>query len=907
MGLNGATFFVRVKLQFADQAQFRSAINTGTSGLSQVTSSVNKVGTAVASTRKQFANLAGAFTGIVAAKFAAAVMIGFVKPAMQMDTAMTRLKTLTGATQAELAKMKAEAIRVSTITPYGPVEMTDALLKLRQATGDTGTAMKMLEPAASMAMASFGKINVEKSIEIFANMAKSFGLTGDSAVTAANRMFVAAKTTGTSLDMFARAFATGKLGQIKRELGSTFDETIRLFGLGARGGGQPTEVATALRNIAIRLREPAVQAGLRSLGVNVTKDGQRVPIEQMLLQLMESMKSDPSYTKGIINQIFKQRAGPMINTLVSQFMQGIVDPSDPTGQRRLTGQAMRDFIRDQMLTNTTALTDAQENYIASVEGTLEIMKEAWDLTKMILSEPLLPTISSWAQGAQDALAGFNKTLKNSPFLSSLFGTTLHTIGYSAAFIGIAAALQGVFLIGRLVVVNVFAPLTTLGTSLFPVAAANATAFGKLNVAVRAVAASSAASWFARMVGWASALTLALAGAYAMFKLFQYMQERNVKSADQFADIRQMSRTVTNNPTALEGSVGDRGRAAADAILKEDKRIKRVYGTDNQPGSAGWYAQQSNQMIANIWGEKYVRPAYKAMTGAGSSFKDSMKEGAKALTDAMELLPEKAQTIYDALVIGSKELHGIIDRLKGEGSWRPKKLNTQLFEQMQSTAAKAATGMPDSLLKRQLTGGASGGLAALNIMRQAHKEGREMTPTEYRQLVDQTMDLKVALEQLSIMTKGKGISTKQLDKFKKNIIEPMHYAQTDTSIEATRRLMRLGATGQDIEGWTQGIGYPGNYGETAVATPHSLNLAHSDARDMATFFGSHGKLPLGGMTMLPQAADESPDSSIAKMRRNNEDLLNRMMKELRSQPLQVENVGSNSGNQGNPGSGGTYPQ
>jgi hypothetical protein len=902
MALNGATFFVKVRLQF-DNAQFTGGVNTATSGLTQVTSSVKKAGTAAESTRKQFANLAGAFTGIVAGKFAIGLIAGIVKPALAMNTALIRLKTLTNVNTTELARFRAEALRVATITPYGPQEMTDTLLKLRQATGDTATALKMLEPTAGLAMASFGQISLGQSTEIFGNMAKSFGLVGDAAMTAANRMFVASKITGTSLESYYRAFASGKIGQIKRELGATYDETIRLYGLAARGGGQPTEVATALRNIAILMGKPDVQAQLKSFGVDVMKGGQRIPLEQIVLQMMERMGGSSNYTKQMINQIFKQRAGPMLNTLITQVMQGIVDPSDPTGQRKLRGRQMLDYLRQDMLTNVDALKKAEEEYYHSPQGILSTLQETFNTLITNVGYGLLQPVADFARWARDSLDSLNKTLQESPGLLNAVTWSLKNLVYGVGGLAGLSILIGGVKIGWVALLNVLSPLGGMLMWLTKSAILPAVG-GMLRLALGtkvltgaiwllSAAMASPALFLLGIVGAAAAAAVAI---YGIYRALKYVHSEGVKFHKTAAETFSMAQAVASSPEGQAYWKNGQATFVSKQAREMAKGVVARRGATPAPGSV-WsrFAASTSPMGGLAYAKaqmalenKVIKEAYDKVTKSGDSFKKNMQEGAKAITSALELLPERAKLLYDALVIGSKELSGIMDRIKGEGAYKPKVLNLSYLMKMQQKVSRAAGALPyGSELQQGLEVSAGMGQSGIDKLMAARKSGKRLSPTEHRQTMEEIgRYLSVGLTQLSTMTSGKAVSDKELKKFQQSVVDPLHSSQTQDAIGFAKTWAEMAHTGKDIPGWTRGAGYRGTWGDVATRAPKLLEYVKSDARLNPMEFGAHSiHLANPPQTMAPPMSES--ERMLSQMNAQNEALMNRMMSRLQTMTLKVE--------------------
>ena len=179
-----------------------------------------------------FKNLAGAFTGMVVAKHIGGLMQSMLKPAIDMETSLTQLSMITGESGAALIKYKEAALEAARATSFNPTESIAALIRLRQATGDTQSALALLTPTLTLAMASAGKVSPEKAGEATGALVKAFGMNSTEAARALQELGATGRITGLQLQDITGVMTKLNLASFQSQ--STFKETVLAFGLARR-------------------------------------------------------------------------------------------------------------------------------------------------------------------------------------------------------------------------------------------------------------------------------------------------------------------------------------------------------------------------------------------------------------------------------------------------------------------------------------------------------------------------------------------------------------------------------------------------------------------------------------------------------------------------------------------------
>uniref|UniRef100_A0A6H1Z8U9 Putative tail protein n=1 Tax=viral metagenome TaxID=1070528 RepID=A0A6H1Z8U9_9ZZZZ len=270
-----------------------------------------------------FKNLAGAFTGLLVAKKIEQAIGGILKPFMQLETSLMRLRVISDASTAQMAKYQQAVEKAASTSPYGIVQLTDAMLDLRKSTGSTTKAVESLEAATTLAMGSFGKINISQATEMVGQMARTFGLTGKEATLAADQIFAAVKYTGTSVEDFQGIM--GRLGvaamrgqqgfksilgmyamvkQVLPQKSMAATQIIRIFGEMQKGGAKQQ----AMEEIGIFSKD--AQGRLKNYG-EILGDIMRLynsPMQQQMIDKMNEAFGERSI-QGIVSMITSVNAG----------------------------------------------------------------------------------------------------------------------------------------------------------------------------------------------------------------------------------------------------------------------------------------------------------------------------------------------------------------------------------------------------------------------------------------------------------------------------------------------------------------------------------------------------------------------------------------------------------------------
>ncbi len=241
-----------------------SLIDGVTRTLGQIQQGVSGVGASLTKLN-QGAELAAKGFGAVAS--AASAIGGAVQGAADLESALSALQAVTGASAAEFATLREAAISASERTRFTAIEAANGLAELARAGLSATDAINVLNPA--LALAQGNNISVAQSSELLTTTIKQFGASMGEAARFADVLQATADGTATSVEQIGNAMSY--VAPLARQAGVSIEQTSAVIGALADQGFRGERAGTALRNVFSALADPASKfsealsdAGIRS-------------------------------------------------------------------------------------------------------------------------------------------------------------------------------------------------------------------------------------------------------------------------------------------------------------------------------------------------------------------------------------------------------------------------------------------------------------------------------------------------------------------------------------------------------------------------------------------------------------------------------------------------------------------
>ena len=274
----------------ADPRKFFSALNRVNKSLGNMGRSLSSGG----------GRLAAAGIGM-AAPIAAAVTQGAA-----FESTLLSIRASTGATSAEIDKIKASAMQMSQALGVGPTEAAQGMLELLKA----GMSLESVLGGAgktAMEFAKVGEMDVAQAAVVMSDAMNVFKVTSD---VAANALSSAADASSTSIAQMSEAFSMSSA--VAGKAGLSIEDLSATLAILANNGVKGSDAGTSVKTMLMRLMAPASEAADAMAGVGlsvrsfVNQDtGKMLPMVDIIGKLGEAMKPlDEVAKKELLAKIF---------------------------------------------------------------------------------------------------------------------------------------------------------------------------------------------------------------------------------------------------------------------------------------------------------------------------------------------------------------------------------------------------------------------------------------------------------------------------------------------------------------------------------------------------------------------------------------------------------------------------
>mgnify|MGYP005839355463 CR=1 FL=1 len=341
-----------------------------------------------------------------------------VKLAADFDAALSKVGSLVGASEEQLAAYRASVLEMGRKLPQAPKELAEALFFITSAGLQGEQALQVLEASAKAAAAGLG--DTKTVADAATSALNAYGAENLSA-SAATDVLVASVREG-KMEPAELAGALGKVIPVASSMGVSFAQVGAAIAGMTRTGMNAAEASTALRAMLAQLLKPTKQTsdGLRSVGLSVE-------------QVQESLRG-----KGLFAtlQLLNDRFGANAQKAAEVFgnIRGL------TGVLSLVGpNATKNALIFQRLAEASGDTAEAFERAKAADPTLRfnIMKSSLQAAGIQLGESLLPAVLQAAAALTELADRFGK-------LSSKTQGTVVKLALAAAAMGPLLRIVGSF-------------------------------------------------------------------------------------------------------------------------------------------------------------------------------------------------------------------------------------------------------------------------------------------------------------------------------------------------------------------------------------------------------------------------------------------------------------------------------
>jgi TP901 family phage tail tape measure protein len=403
-----------------------------------------------------FKNLAGAFTAMMVASYVRRGLGVLVRASQDMEMSMARLGALTQKARSDLIDLEAAAIKAAEVTIYGPTQAAGALTKLTQATGSAKVAMKTLTPTLDLAMASFGKLDPERTSRMVADMAKSFGMGAAELKASTDKTYAVTRALGVEIQSFEKIM--GRMGQAAIIGGQSFDEMLIAMTMAARAAPSTLRASNQLLRTMSDLTTRGAY-GMEQLGIK-TRDavtGKIEPVSKIMIALSQRWAQNQENVRDVLNATFGKGAVKPMLTAIAAMSKGI---RDHEGTLRTGADAYNHLLKTAR-TSTGETRKAAERMMHTGEGMMMLMRQAGENLARTLGDALAPALKTIYVGVK-AIADILRYLLSIPGAGYVMGLVIAAGLLRVGIMAAKAAFWGMKRILAITVHNVFQQTAAVG-------------------------------------------------------------------------------------------------------------------------------------------------------------------------------------------------------------------------------------------------------------------------------------------------------------------------------------------------------------------------------------------------------------------------------------------------------------
>lgn len=258
------------------------------------------------------------------ATLGAAIGVAAVARFADFDQEMAKVRVNTGATGAELNKLRDAALNAGQSTIYNAHESADAINELAKAGMSTRDILKG-GLTGSLNLAAAGEMNVSEAAEDMASALNEFGLSGNKASHVADLLAAGANLAQGNVADFASALTM--VGVNAHQTGMSLEETTGVLTLLASKGLTGSRAGVELRSALIGLQSPSneAQKAMDQLGISMyDQSGKFVGMAKFAGELHASLSKLPADERAYyMGKIFSNAAMTVGNTLYEAGAKGV--------------------------------------------------------------------------------------------------------------------------------------------------------------------------------------------------------------------------------------------------------------------------------------------------------------------------------------------------------------------------------------------------------------------------------------------------------------------------------------------------------------------------------------------------------------------------------------------------------
>lgn len=297
----------------------------------------------------------------IAGYFGVSAFIGAVKGAAELEAKLSEVKSVSGATAAEMVLLRKTAEEAGATTKFTATEGADALGNLARAGLNARQAIEALPAVLQLAQA--GGIGLAQASEYVTKVVMGMGLAFSDAGRVADVLAAGANASNTSVTGLAEAMSYA--APVAKSLNLGLEFTVAVIGKFADAGIDASRAGTALNAVLSQFSDPASKFRQELAGAGIVTSN----FEQALRQLAAA---GPAGERAIL--AVGLEAGPALRALLNQGIGALDDLKGKLDAAKGSAAATARVMEDNL------------------KGSFNGLSSSWDTVKNVLATPVLPVI-----------------------------------------------------------------------------------------------------------------------------------------------------------------------------------------------------------------------------------------------------------------------------------------------------------------------------------------------------------------------------------------------------------------------------------------------------------------------------------------------------------------------------------
>jgi TP901 family phage tail tape measure protein len=371
-------------------------------------------------------------------------LLGVAKSALDMagdfEQSMNVLQQVTGASEATMASLNAQALELGASTVFSAGEAAEGMLELGKAGMSTEKIMDAI--GGVMDLAAAGGVSLGEAAGLTAAALNAFGLEASESSRIADLLAAAANASSASI---------GDLGSGMQQAGFAFrlgnqpiENLAASLAILTNNGLTGSDAGTALKNAFMRMIDPTQEAKDLMDELNLTF----YDAQGQMLELPDIIDNINNATTGMTDQ---QRNAALATIFLSDGMKAMI----PLLEQGSAG--FNTMVGD--VTEAGAATEVANARMGGLKGGLEELRGAVDSFLIGAAQPFLGTLGNLARGVGDAITSFGALPPNIINATLAFLGVLAVMGPVVAAIGAMGLAFGTLSIPIMLAIGAVALLT----------------------------------------------------------------------------------------------------------------------------------------------------------------------------------------------------------------------------------------------------------------------------------------------------------------------------------------------------------------------------------------------------------------------------------------------------------------